>query len=176
MPIDPRCFILFGCNVLLFFLSQLVNSSLAGWSLHMVLLGPMLVLPSLYLRHTDFFLCLLLTGLWVDAAYPIPYGFFTTGFLVLGTILFGIRHRFRAEHNYHPILIAHSVNFATLLLLAFAMGQGTLTAPSYWIQAVATSLLSHLTLLVVAPWFFNFERMLFSLLHVDTEPEDLPIH
>ena len=176
MPIDPRCILLFGCNALLLFLVQLVNSSLASWSLHLVLFGPMLVLPSLYLRHGSCFLCLLLTGLWTDAAFPVSYGFFTISFLIAGTAIFAMRHRFRTEHNYHPLVISHTVNLASILLLAFSMGKGYLTAPGYWIQVATTILLSHIALLAVAPWFFNFERMLFFLLPVDTEPEDLPIH
>lgn len=176
MPIDPRCFILFGCNVLFVYLTQLVNSSLAAWSLHLVLIGPMLVLPTLYLRHRDGFLCLLLTGLWIDAALPVTYGYFTSGLLTAGTLIFAVRHRFRAEHNYHPLLIAHSTNFAVILILSISLGQGVLNTPGYWLQVSVTSLLSHLALLLVAPWFFNLERMLFSLLHVEVEPEDLPIH
>ncbi len=176
MPIDPRSILLFGCNALLLFLVQLVNSSLANWSLHLVLFGPMLVLPALYLRHGSFFLCILLTGLWIDAALPVSYGSFTISFLIAGTGIFAMRHRFRTEHNYHPLVIAHTVNLASILLLAVSMGKGALTSPGYWIQVTVTLLLSHLTLLAVAPWFFNFERMLFSLLPVDTEPEDLPIH
>ncbi len=176
MTIDPRCFIMFGGNALLFFLTQLINSSLTGLSLHLVLFGPMLVLPALYLRHRSFFLCLLLTGLWVDAALPVPYGFFTTHFLITGTILFIFRHRFRAKHNNHPILIAHGVNFATILLLGIYIGQGSLSVLDYWLQLLTTSLLSHASLLAIAPWFFNFERMFFSLLDVNPNPEDLPIH
>ena len=172
MTIDPRCFILFGCNALLLFLAQLVNSSLATVALHLVLIGPMVALPPLYLRHRSSFACLLLTGLWVDATLPVPYGLFTTCLPTIGTFLSIFHHRFRAEHNGLPIWIAHGANLAVILLLSLYMSPDFLFVPGYWLHIGTTLLLSHLVLLIVAPWFFNFERMFFSLLRVNTEPED----
>ena len=67
MLIDPRVLILLGANALLLHLCLMVNSSLAPFSLYFVLLGPMPVLPALYLNQRSFFLCTVLTGLWVDA-------------------------------------------------------------------------------------------------------------
>lgn len=175
MLFDPRILILFGANVLLLYLTLLVNSSLASWSIYMLLLGPMLVFPALYLRHQSYFICTLFTGLWVDAALPAPYGLFTIGFLIAGAFIFQLRIRFRAEHNYHPIMLAHGVNFFCIVMVSVAMGAPYFSSVGFWLQVVVTSLASHLLLLVVAPWFFNFERMLFALCRMDTEPEDFPI-
>lgn len=175
MLLDPRAILMFGANVLLLYLTLLVNSALAGWSIYLVLLGPMLVFPSLYLRHQSYFICTLCTGLWVDAALPAPFGLFTTCFLFVGAFTFQMRIRFRAEHNYHPIMLAHGLNFFCILLVTVAMGLPHITSAGFWLQVVVTSLVSHLVLLAVAPWFFNFERMLFALCRMDTEPEDFPI-
>jgi rod shape-determining protein MreD len=176
MLIDPRCLILVAANALLLYLTQLVNSSLAAWSLHLVLLGPMLILPSLYLKFRDGFLCCLLTGLWVDAALPVPYGLFTGGSVAFATGLYALRHRFRAEHNYHPNLLSHTINAAALMALTASLDHGAISTIAYWLQVLLTALLSHLCLLFINPWFFNLERLLFHLLRVDTEPEDLPLH
>ena len=59
MLLDPRAILMFGANALLLYLTLLVNSALAGWSLYVILLGPMLVFPALYLRHQSYFLCTL---------------------------------------------------------------------------------------------------------------------
>ncbi len=171
---DPRTILLFAANALLLYLTLLVNSSLAAWSLHLVLLGPMVVLPALYLHRNYCFICILLTGLWVDAALPAPFGLFTIGFLAAATCILCFRMRFRPEHNYHPILLAHLVNLLCILLLTFAAGRHSLGEPAFWTHVAATVLLSHLALLPVAPWFFNLERLLFELFHTETEPEDLP--
>jgi hypothetical protein len=175
MLLDPRIIIMFGANVLLLYLTLLVNSALSNWSLYLVLLGPMVVLPAIFLRHRSYVLCTLLTGLWVDAALPTSFGLITLGFLAAGAFIFQIRFRFRAEHNYHPILLAHACNFFAIALITIASGVGNLLVSAFWIQVILTSLISHLTLLVVAPWFFNLQRTLFELCHLDTEPEDFPI-
>ncbi len=175
MLLDPRAILLFGANALLLYLTLLVNSALASWSVYLLLLGPMLVFPALYLRHQSYFICTVLTGLWVDAALPSPFGLFTISFLFVGAFIFQMRIRFRAEHNYHPIMLAHGLNFFCIVLTTVAMGVPYFSSVGFWLQIVVTSLLSHLVLLVVAPWFFNFERMLFALCRMDTEPEDFPI-
>lgn len=175
MLLDPRIIIMFGANVLLLYLNMLVNSALSSWSLYLVLLGPMLVLPAIFLRHRSYMLCTLLTGLWVDAALPATFGLMTLGFLAAGACIFQIRFRFRAEHNYHPILISHTCNLFCIALLSVVMGFQYLASSAFWIQVLLTTLLSHVILLVVAPWFFNLQRLLFELCHFETEPEDFPI-
>jgi len=67
------------------------------------------------------------------------------------------------------------LNFFCILLVTLALGTPNFSSLGFWFQVLVTSLASHLVLLVVAPWFFNFERMLFALCHMDTEPEDFPI-
>ena len=175
MLLDPRAILMFGANVLLLYLTLLVNSALAGWSLYLVLLGPMLVFPALYLRHQSYFICTLCTGLWVDAALPAPFGLLTVGFLSVGAFIFQMRIRFRTEHNYHPIVLAHGLNFFCILLVTVVMGFSHFASVGFWLQVIVTSVLSHLVLLAVATWFFNFERMLFVLCRMDPEPEDFPI-
>ena len=174
MRLDPRILILFAANALLLFLSLLINSSLASLSVYLILLGPMLVLPALYLHHRSLTACMLLSGLWVDAALPAPFGLFSCGFVILGSAISVARIRFRAEHNYHPILLAHAANLCCILLLTAAAGIESFASTAFWIQVLLTTLLSHAALVVVASWFFNLERLLFELCRVATEPDDFP--
>lgn len=175
MLLDPRAIIMFGANALLIYLTQLINSAMAAWPVYLFLLGPMVVLPALFLRHQSYFICTLLTGFWVDATLRVPFGFFTTLFLAAGAAIFSVRIRFRAEQNYHPILLAHGINAFLLGALTLATGHGYFSVPSFWIQVLLTLLSSHLALLIVAPWFFNLERQLFEICQLETEPEDLPL-
>lgn len=175
MLLDPRALLLFVANALLLYLMLLVNSALSAWSLYLVVLGPMIVLPALYLRHQSYFICTFVSGLWVDAAMPTPFGLFTAGFLFAGAFVFMARIRFRAEHNYHPILLAHALNLFYVGLLCCSAGLTEWSSPAFWLNVAVTSLLSHLALLVVAPWFFDFERMLFARFRLDVEPEDFPV-
>lgn len=175
MPFDPRSLLLFGTNALLLFLVLLVNSALAHWSLYLVLLGPIIILPALYLRLRSSFVCLFLSGLWVDAALPSSFGLFTGAFLTCGTVIYMMRIRFRAENNYHPLLLAHACNLACISLLTLTEGSGYFSEAWFWIQVVSTTALSHLLLCFIAPWFFNLNRSLFQICRLETEPEDLPI-
>jgi hypothetical protein len=174
MLLDQRAIIMFGANALLIYLSQLINSAMSVWPVYLFLLGPMVVLPALYLRHQSYFICTLITGFWVDATLGAPFGFFTSLFLVAGAFMFSIRIRVRPEHNYHPILLAHLLNLFFIAALTLGTGREYFGVASFWIQVLTTLFCSHLALLVVAPWFFNLERQLFEICHLETEPEDLP--
>lgn len=165
---------MFGANALLCYLSSLVNSALAAAPCYLFVLGPMLVLPALYLHHRSYFICTLLTGLWVDAALPVTFGFFTCAFLGAGALISLARIRFRAAHNYHPILLAHTINACLIVLLTLSAGTDLLKMANLWIQSSLTLLLSHLSLLLIAPWFFNLQRLLFELFRLDSEPQDSP--
>ena len=103
----------------------------------------------------------------LGSAY-LPWAFFA------GAFIFLMRIRFRVEHNYHPIFLAHGVNIFCILLVTLVMGTAYINSLGFWTQVFVTTLASHLVLLIVAPWFFNFERMLFVLCRLDSEPEDLP--
>lgn len=175
MFLDPRAVLMFGANVLLLHLTLMVDSALASWSLYLFLAGPMVVLPALYLRHQSYFICTLCSGLWLDAALPSAFGLFTLSFLITGAFIFNMRIRFRAEHNYHPVLIAHVLNALFIILLTLSAGGGQFGASGFWIQILTTSLLSHLVLLIVAPWFFDLQRVLFELCRLDNEPDDYPM-
>jgi len=175
MHFDPRSLLLFGTNAVLLYLVLLVNSSLAAWSLHLMLLGPMIVIPALYLRHAPFFLCTVLTGLWVDTSLHAHFGLFTLSFLTLGTLIFMARVRFRAEQNYHPVILGHICNIALILILTVIEGFALWHSSAFWGQVLLTAFISHAALLLIAPWFYNLQRLLFQICHLETEPEDLPI-
>ena len=130
MFIDPRVIILF-CGECAPALSLPVGKLQFGSTITVfIAAGADASAAALYLNHRSFFLCTLLTGLWVDAALPATFGLFTCGFLVVGTLIAMARIRFRAEHNYHPILLAHIANFACLVLLTFSQGLHTLSSPA----------------------------------------------
>ncbi|MEM8868409.1 MAG: hypothetical protein AAGC73_09085 [Verrucomicrobiota bacterium] len=151
-----------------------MNSSLSSWSIYFVMLGPMVVFPALYMRHAAFFVCTLLTGMWVDAAMPAPFGLFTTLFLIAGTGIFHWRIRFRAEHNYHPSILAHTINALAIIAITFTNGYELIGVSSFWIQFGITLIASHLALLLIAPWFFNLQRLCIHIFHLESEPESFP--
>ena len=174
MYFDPRSLLFFGANALLLHCMLMLGSALSPWSIFPVLIGPMLIFPVLYMRHSAYFLCALCTGLWVDAALPVPFGLLTGLFLITGAITFMLRNRFRAEENDHPCLLAHILNLMVIILLAAISSGKTQHLFDFWIQTALCAVASHLLLFAIAPWFFNLQRLLLEMLHLDTKPEDLP--
>lgn len=171
---DPRLLLFFGLNALLLFLTLRVNSATASLSIYLVILGPMIIFPALYMRHGAFFVCTLLTGLWVDAALPSPFGLFTLLFLIAGTAIFHWRIRFRVEHNYHPAILAHTLNLVAIFALTISTAYEWIGVLEFWIQFSITLFVSHLTLLLIAPWFFDLQRLLLDICRLEAEPEDFP--
>ena len=175
MYFDPRSLLFFGANALLLQLMLLLGSALSPWSVFPVLLGPMIIFPALYMRHSGYFFCTLCTGFWVDAALPVSFGLLTSVFLAIGAVTFFLRKRFRAEENHHPALLAHTANLIILIVLALNFAVGASSLFDFWIQTMLCAGLSHLLLLAIAPWFFNLQRLLIEMFHLDNKPEDLPL-
>ena len=172
MHFDSRIPVFWAANLLLFFLTMLVNSRLAPYSLYLILLGPMLVLPALYLKFPSFLLLCFITGLSVDALLPQIYWLFTYSFPLVGLFIRLIRSHFRTETTYHFTLLAHIPNLACIVLIftsqAIYLGQFY----DSLIQLGCITLLSHLLLYVVANWFFSFERLLLELLNMEHAYQD----
>ena len=129
----------------------------------------------LYLRADQFFITTVLTGFWVDAALPTPFGLVSLLMLTIGSFILLIRLRFRAEKNFHPSLLAQISNLITGITLFYFSVSANFTdffilLSTSFIELVA----SHLALLFISPWFFNFQRSLFSIFETKTEPESLP--
>ena len=176
MIFDKRCLLLFLSNALLFHIMLLINSSITFVGFNFILLGPLFIIAPLYLRADQFFITSLLTGFWVDAALPTPFGLMTLLIITIGSLILITRLRFRAEKNFHPTLLAHAANFTTIMVLFYYL---ILKNDFYdLLTLIPVSLIeiviSHLVLIFITPWFFNLQRSLFSIFGAKTEPESLP--
>ena len=174
MIFDRRILIFLTTNFLLLHLMLLVNSGITFAAINLFVLGPACILPALYLRADHFFMTAIITGLWIDAALPSLFGMMTVLIPTIGTFILLTRRRFRAEKNFHPCLLAHLANFSLALAIIYTL---IIEGASSYNLVVVHSIefaLSHLILLFVAPWFFNLQRLLFSISDSKTEPESLP--
>jgi hypothetical protein len=175
MIFDKRSLLLFASNTLLLHLMLLINSSITFVGFNLFILGPIFIIAPLYLRADQFFITSLLTGFWVDAALPAPFGLVTFLLLTIGSLILLIRLRFRAEKNFHPALLAHLANLITGLTLFYFSVSANFSDVALLLSTSFIELaISHLVLLFLAPWFFNFQRSLFSIFDTKTEPESLP--
>ena len=174
MHFNLSSLILFAANMLLFFLCSLVNSQLANFSLYLVLLGLMPVLPALYLKYPAFLFCSFLSGLCVDAGLASDFGLFTYGFPIIGTLIRWIRLRFRtgSEYGYRLILLSNLANIVCIVLLQLSHNLKDLFQPALWMQLLAVTVFSHIVLLIVGPWFFRLAWMLSELLKLEFHFDD----
>lgn len=174
MLFDKRILIFLFTNYLLLQLMLMVNSGITFAALNLFLLGPLFIMPPLYLRADHFFITSLLSGLWIDASLPTPFGVFTLFTLSIGTLILLTRRRFRAEKNFHPCLLAHGTNILTFTVLTIFYSQQSGISLNLIVSSLLELSLSHLVLLCITPWFFDFQRLLFSIFDSKTEPESLP--
>ena len=172
MHFNLNTIILFAANMLLFSLCSMVNSQLATFSLYIVLLGLIPIMPALYLRYPSFLFCSALSGLFVDAGLASVYGLFTCGFPLIGILIRWIRLRFRSGSGYRLVLLANLTNIGCIILLHLSHNLKHFFQPALWIQFLVITLFSQIILLVVAPWFFRFEWMLFELFNLELQSED----
>ena len=172
MHIDTRIPVFWAANLLLFLLTMLVNSGLAPFSLYLILLGPMLVLPALYLKSPSLILFSFITGLSIDALLPLPYWLFVYGFPFIGLLIRSIRSHFRTETGYRSVLLAHIANLTSTGLLCVSQCIYFRQFSNSLIQITSIVLLSHVLLHFVTSWFFSFERSLFQLLNIEHVNED----
>ncbi len=175
MIFDKRSLLLFASNALLLHIMLLINSSITFVGFNLFILGPLFIIAPLYLRSDQFFITSLLTGFWVDAALPTPFGVVTLLMLTIGSLILLIRLRFRAETNFHPTLLAQIANFIAGITLFYLSTDTNLIDFRIPLSASFIELIiSHVALLIIAPLLFNFQRSLFSIFKTKTDPESLP--
>ena len=80
---DTRWLIVILANLLLGWLTGLVNHYLAPLSLHLYITGLLVVFAGLRVDPKQGFIATLLTGLLLDATMPVPFG---THLVLLGLI------------------------------------------------------------------------------------------
>ena len=172
MYVDPRIYLLVIANSFFFLLTMLVNARLAPFSLHLIMLGPMLILPALYFKYPSLILCSFLSGLVVDALLPQNIWLFTYGFPVISLFIRFIRSHFRAEPSYRFVSLAHIANGLCILLLSVTQVIHFQKLSAVGLQVLVIILLSHIVLTVTAPWFFNLERSLLRLFNIEHSGQD----
>ena len=172
MNFDARILVFWAANLLLMLLTMLVNSRLTPYSLYLILLGPALILPALYLKSPSLIFLCFITGLSVDALLPKPYWLFVYGFPLIGLLIQSIRSHFRTETSYRFMLLTHIANLACIALISVSQAIYCSQSFDSLILLIPIILLSHLLLHVVAPWFFSFERLLLELLSMEHADQD----
>jgi rod shape-determining protein MreD len=166
---DPRWLIVFLANLLLWWLVGLLNHHVAGFAVHCYVGGLFVVYAALRLDRKHGLIAVVLTGLLVDAAGPLPYG---TSMVLLGvvhaTLVYG-RQRFPREGAVFGIVVALFANLFLVIALSFLLVGANPRPATAWLRIFADLLASQLLIMVITPWFLAVQDRLMELAAIHPE-------
>jgi rod shape-determining protein MreD len=167
---DPRWLIVFVANLLLYWLTGVINHYLAPFALHLYVGGLFVVYSALRLDPKHGVIAMILTGLAFDAMEPVPYG---THVLLLGlvhaTLLYG-RRRFPREGGVFGIVLAQFSNLFLYIALSFLLIGANPVPAEAWLRIFVDLLASQIAILFLAPWFLSLQSrtMAYAKIHPET--------
>ena len=166
---DPRWFIVFLANLLLWWLAGLANHYLATFSVHLYFGGLFVVYAALRLDRKHGFICTVLTGLMVDAVEPVPFGTSVLLFgLIHATLLYG-RQRFPRESSIFGIVVALFSNLFLFIALSFLLVGANPRPGEAWLHIFNDLLASQLVLVLITPWFLALQARAMELVQIHPE-------
>lgn len=166
---DPRWLIVALANLLLWWLTGLLNHYVAGLSVHFYLGGLLVAYGALRLDAGNGLTATFLTALLVDSLEPVPFG--TSLFLfslVHGVVLFG-RHRFPREGTIFAIVVALLLNLFLVIALSFLLVGASPRPSAAWMRIFADLLFSQLAIVLVGPWFIALQDRAMELAEIHPE-------
>lgn len=167
MTPDLRFFVLFACNLLLFYLLQLVNQTLGVHGATLFSDGLFLFFPALFLRLRWALLNIALFALWVDAALPLVFGFHLILWGCAGTVLFYLRQGLRRASRFQQVLACLAVTLVLVCVQGILLGGEFRMSPAYWERLLADLGLTLLLFFPLAYWFLSFEWVIMYLVGCD---------
>lgn len=152
-------------NCILIFLMQLINNSLAPYTIHFSPLALFVFTPLIFLPFTPGLISVISTGLILDASIMLPPGTITITLVVVYTLCFWFRGQFKTYSTQHNILILQSANAIILAFLSVSISASNHSSTYYWISIVLNLIFSQILLLFLAPWFLTLQSSLLDLLY-----------
>jgi hypothetical protein len=166
---DPRWLIVTLANLLLWWLTGLLNHHIAGLAIHVYLGGLLVAYGALRLDPRSGFTATVLTALFVDSLEPVPFG--TSLFLftlIHGVVLYG-RHRFPREGTVFALVVALLANLFLVIALSFLLVGAGPRPSSAWLRIFADLFFSQLALVCVGPWFIALQDRTMELAEIHPE-------
>ncbi len=168
---DLRWLVVFGCNLLLLWLSALANQRLAqfsflSWdyvSIHLYLGGLFVVFSGLYMDFRNGFISTALTGLAYDALEPVPFGTSLVLFGLIHAFLIFNRYRFSIQEPIFAIIVAFLSNLLLVIAISsLLIGNGSEPA-LMWLRLLIDLIISQIVLAPITPWFITFQIVVLKI-------------
>ncbi len=176
-PIDLRWVIVFGCNLLLIWLTALANHYLSRFSflwidyctVHLYVGGLFVTFAALRLDVRSGVITTVATGLAVDAQTSAPFGTSVVLFgLVHAALLYG-RKRFPREESIFAVVVALLSNLFLFIVLSFIFVSHNPRPGHAWLRLFMDLIASQVFLALVTPWFMALQEQVFA--KVELHPE-----
>lgn len=155
--------LVFLTNVLLWTIQSQLNHYIAPWDVTIFIGGLCVAFASLRLLPRDGGRALLLTGLWFDAATPVPFGLHVFLFLLAHTIISALRSRIAREETLVGLLVAVIVNLGAMIAISATLLHRNPAPLEMWPRLIADSLISFCVIVLIGPWAFVFQERLLQM-------------
>jgi rod shape-determining protein MreD len=166
---DPRWLIVFAANLLLWWLTGMLNDRLAGVAVHVYAGGLFVAYAALRLDRRHGLAAIVLTGLVLDAAAPVPFGTSVVLFgLIHATLLYG-RQQLPREGAVFGVVVALLANLFLFIALSFLLVGANPRPAGAWLRIFADLLASQGFILLVAPWFLALQDRAMALVQIHPE-------
>ena len=149
-----RIVVTVACNFLLWLIVAQANHYLALWHCSLFLGGVMVSFSALRLPYADGARIAFLTGLFLDACAPVPFGLHGFLFLLTHGVIVSIRARLPREENVVSLFVASLANVGIFLALSVAFLMRGRLPVSVWPRLLADAVASQVVIVGITPWFF----------------------
>ena len=161
-----RVAVIFLTHLLLWFLVGGLNHLIAGWQIQLFAGGLFVTYPALRMQRTEGLVCVLLAGLIVDAASPLPFGQTALLYGIAHTFMLQLRPRLAIGEAAMQAVIAILAGAVLYLLNAALFAHSVPSVSRMWGRLLWELLCSSLLTALIAPWFFALQDRCLELAQV----------
>ncbi len=158
-------------NALLWAIVSQLNHYLAVWDLSIFVGGLCVAFAALRLPSREGYRALILTGLWVDATAPVPFGLHTLFFLFAHALIKSFRSRLARDDTIVGLLVAAITNLGIFVALTGALMHRSPALWELWSRLSVDSMISFCALILIGPWYFSAQEHLLAYLGVSLRRE-----
>ena len=149
---------LLACGAVLCALVGQLNHAVSAWALTFSVPGLLVAGAALRLPTGSGIASVFVTGLWLDAATPLPFGRQAFLLAVAFCLVHRLRERLPRQETIVGVVVALFVNLAFFVALAF-FSLGSLPDPaSAGLRLLGDLLVSQLLTVALGPWFLALQE------------------
>lgn len=171
MSPSARLRLLFGINLLLYFLVGELNSLLAPRAVYLHLDILFLLFFGLFIAQGQTILYIIVLGLFADARHATPPGAFLISYLLLWAYLVWSQRRIQRQNPSHVSWIALIGQLAFIAVLSLSMADTQLLAFNYWTRVGWEAIWSAVLIFLFAPFWCRIQKSILQEFGWNAEAE-----